>query len=97
LGIGYLSLLRRHYAGENRRRLGFPGELEVLELFAGAHWSRRTGMGSWPFPPGVSRAEKIGFLAQQPDRTLVAGMGGGRRRRREGEGEFSRAKVAGGG
>lgn len=45
--------LHRHHAGENRRRAAsvVSGELEVLELFAGAHWSRRTGMGSCPLFP----------------------------------------------
>lgn len=51
----------------------------MLELFAGAHWSRRAGMGPC-LPPGVSCAEKIWFLAEQPDRALSPGwlvVGGG--------------------
>lgn len=79
LGDRLLIPLPHHYAGKNRRRLGDPGELEVLELFAGAHWSRRAGMGPC-LPPGVSCAEKIGFLAEQPDRAFSPGwlvVGGG--------------------
>ena len=79
LGDRLLIPLPHHYSGKNRRRLGDPGELEVLELFAGAHWSRRAGMGPC-LPPGVSCAEKIGFLAEQPDRAFSPGwlvVGGG--------------------
>lgn len=70
----------------------------MLELFAGAHWSRRAGMGVVPpFPPRASCAEKIGFLAEQPGRSLSPGwlvVGGGGAK---GWGEISRAKVVGDG